>query len=588
MKKYLMTGMAAIAFCAAFTSCSKNDDLYDPKAIEEMEMAQNYEAYNQAFIATFGQVNPNQDWGFGSRARTRGENANANEWADPNKAYGGLIVPPPLNAKQIAVVKKYFQTHPNLGYQDPGWSNYFIQQVYKGHTDVPEGCATPEQYLAANGSTYIIASDHMDHLIAVDPEKGITDHINNFNHGDCGETNVLKNGGNANDGPFYKDKIMYMQNSTTKSFGYHNSDGSLYHTNYTGLVSYTTIMAEMGAEADCLDDGWKRSFMGFDFEQMVGSSVYKAILDYSGGYVQPQDRVAGVEYVDGFRVIGYETFEFEGNTYNFLSANGNMYAADKNDDSYVGKKGSYSTTPGKANWNDKPSDDIIRELLSKGYLPYSDTLKDWVKVGGTADGYFSDWIVTLTEAKTDNTPDPTVVRIMAEDLNAKAYGPSDYINGEENESDWDFNDVVFDVKFDATGNGGTVTLICAGGVLPLYVDGNEVHKMFDPNLQPDEKGYYPMINTGAGPNYPRVSFPVANADKEHNGQAISIVVHKQHADGTWHEYPLTAQQGKPAAKFAVKNTVQPLGERVHINTASGGAFGRAVNSGQSPLDFIWW
>ena len=142
MKKYLMTGMAAIAFCAAFTSCSKDENLYDPKAIEEMEMAQNYEAYNQAFIATFGQVNPNQDWGFGSRARTRGENANANEWADPNKAYGGLIVPPPLTAKQIAVVKKYFQTHPNLGYQDPGWSNYFIQQVYKGHTDVPEGCAT--------------------------------------------------------------------------------------------------------------------------------------------------------------------------------------------------------------------------------------------------------------------------------------------------------------------------------------------------------------------------------------------------------------------------------------------------------------
>ena len=29
MKKYLMTGMAAIAFCAAFTSCSKDENLYD-------------------------------------------------------------------------------------------------------------------------------------------------------------------------------------------------------------------------------------------------------------------------------------------------------------------------------------------------------------------------------------------------------------------------------------------------------------------------------------------------------------------------------------------------------------------------------
>ena len=51
MKKYLMTGMAAIAFCAAFTSCSKDENLYDPKAIEEMEIAQIYENYNQAFIA---------------------------------------------------------------------------------------------------------------------------------------------------------------------------------------------------------------------------------------------------------------------------------------------------------------------------------------------------------------------------------------------------------------------------------------------------------------------------------------------------------------------------------------------------------
>ena len=427
----------------------------------------------------------------------------------------------------------------------------------------------------------------MDHLIAVDTEKGISDHINNFNHGDCSYTTVLDNG-QVVGGTSHQDKIMYMMNSTTKSFGYHNSDGSLYHTEYTALVGWKTIhdwaVDNYPGYDGCLKDDWNRSYMGFDFEQMVGSSVYKAILDYSGGYVQPQDRVAGVEYVDGFRVIGYETFEFEGNTYNFLSANGNMYAADKNDDSYVGKKGSYSTTPGKANWNDKPSDDIIRELLSKGYLPYSDTLKDWVKVGGTADGYFSDWIVTLTEAKTDNTPDPQVVRIMAEDLNAEA----NENQGDIEDSDWDFNDVVFDVKFDETGTGGEVTLICAGGVLPLEVDGHEVHKMFDPSLKPDGKGWYPMINTGAGPNYPRVSFRVADADKANNGKGISIVVYKKNKDGEWKPYTLGAKKGEPAAKFAVKNTVQPLGERVDINKASGGSFSRAVQSGQSTFDVLWW
>ena len=37
MKKYLMTGMAAIAFCAAFTSCSMGEDLYDQGAIEQQK-----------------------------------------------------------------------------------------------------------------------------------------------------------------------------------------------------------------------------------------------------------------------------------------------------------------------------------------------------------------------------------------------------------------------------------------------------------------------------------------------------------------------------------------------------------------------
>ena len=35
MKKYLMTGVAAVAICAAFTSCSKTENLYDPDATQD-------------------------------------------------------------------------------------------------------------------------------------------------------------------------------------------------------------------------------------------------------------------------------------------------------------------------------------------------------------------------------------------------------------------------------------------------------------------------------------------------------------------------------------------------------------------------
>ena len=528
--------MMALAVAALATSCTKND--FESMSQAEIDKAK----YDQAFLRYVGgTIAPNQDWGFGI---TRGENANANEWADPNKEYGGLVVPPPLTDAQIAVVKKYFQTHPNLGYEDPKWTNYFMQQVYKGHTDVPEGCATPEQYLAANGSSYIIASDHMDHLIAVDPEKGIADHINNFNHGDCGPTNVLDNG-QVVGGKSHSDKIMYMQNSTTKSFGYHNSDGSLYQTEYTGLVSYKTIMEAMGAEADCLDDGWNRSFMGFDFEQQVGEDVYAkdVELDYTVAWS------ADLPYGFPVKSITYKTFEFEGKTYNFLAAETNMYAADRSEKSY-------SEIGGVANFNDRPSDDIIRDLLDKGYLPNSDTLKDWVKVGGTADGYFSDWIVTLTEAK-GTVPAEDHIVIIAEDLSATEA------------SDFDFNDVVLRVEFSKTADDyAKIKLLAAGGTLPLRIAQNdawEVHKLF--GVWEEGAVKQKMVNTGVAPERGATCNPVDLTDilqmKIFNAaeanEKLTLEVFKNNA---WQE--MTAKKGEPACKLAVDDNFEILPERESI------------------------
>jgi hypothetical protein len=69
MKKYLMTGVAALAFAATFTSCSKTD-LYDEGAVKEAETQKQTEqilaSYNQAFLKTFGQPAADQDWGFGT------------------------------------------------------------------------------------------------------------------------------------------------------------------------------------------------------------------------------------------------------------------------------------------------------------------------------------------------------------------------------------------------------------------------------------------------------------------------------------------------------------------------------------------
>lgn len=533
MKKYLMTGVAALAICAAFTSCSKSgEELYDAGKITQNEAAQIEENYNKAFVATFGQPAANQDWGFGRAVGTRSENANANEWADPNKAYGGLKVPPPLTDEQKAVVIKYFQITPNLGYEDPHWTNYFMQQVYKGHTSPREGYS-PEAYLAANGSTYLYASDYMDHLAAIDGT--FVDHINNFNHGDCSTNGtVLDNGGNANDGPFHSDKIMYMKESTTKSFGYYNSNGSVRRTEYTGLVSYKTIMNVLGSEADCLEDGWNRSFMGFDFEQMVGPEIY------AKGVSRPDENGNWQWHADE-----YAMFEWKGQKYHMLVAEQNMYCG----------------TPLEISDAQVQEDGFIDNLLSQGYLPVTGgASKKWVKVGGCADGYFSDWIVTLTEAKTGNTPPPSDwdIRIIAEDLNAKA-ADSEATDDWSVGSDWDFNDVVFDVKF-TSATTADVKIVGAGGVYPLYVAGHEAHEALGQS-GPDSEGRYKIQNSGTS-----TPFQVTGIDRTKNGRDISVTVVRTSSSGQQIISELKAEVGKPAAKIGVDPKFEPCAERQDIRS----------------------
>ena len=550
MKKYLMTGIAALAMCFGFTSCSHDFETLTQEEIDQRKANEIVENYKRAFVEQFGQPAADQDWGFGTNALTRSENANANEWADPDKAYGGLLVPPPLTDEQIAVVTKYFQITRNITYEDPKWTNYFMQQVYKGYTNPKTGTDpntgkpySPECYKAADGNTTIYASNNMDHLAAIDGD--FVDHINNFNHGDCSVNNtVLDNGYHTNDNKFHSDKIMYMKESTTKSFGYYNSNGSVRRTEYTGLVSYKTIMKALGSEADCLEDGWNRSFMGFDFEQMVGPEI-----------------------------ITQEKFTWKGKDYPVLSSNQNMYCGIP-----------YKKADGSdINDTDLQQEGFIDNLLAEGYLPVSGGAnKKWVKVGGCADGYFSDWIVCLTEAKTSQTPPPPSddvysIRVIAEDLTF----------GKDLNTDFDFNDVVFDVCLKA--NETKIKLKAAGGTLPLiigvanpqkdqeYLD-YEVHNLWGEAVNV-------MINTHAEkkglPNASKPDYILTLNTTYTNARDIPVYVKKS---GTWVE--LKAIQGEPASKIGVDTTFQWVNERTSLK-GSYPSFADWVQ-GKLGKEVKWW
>ena len=103
----------------------------------------------------------------------------------------------------------------------------------------------------------------------------------------------------------------------------------------------------------------------------------------------------------------------------------------------------------------------IADLVGEGYLPvYNTNLRDWVKWQG-GDGYYSDWIVTLTEAKrqpdTQTHEDP-----IDPQPNTWCYAFEDTENG-----DYDMNDVVLKVK--ENGDNIDVWLVAAGATLDLTI-----------------------------------------------------------------------------------------------------------------------
>jgi hypothetical protein len=91
-----------------------------------------------------------------------------------------------------------------------------------------------------------------------------------------------------------------------------------------------------------------------------------------------------------------------------------------------------------------------------------DVDRDWI---------FDDWIVKISPAKFNMEG---ATRIIAEDL------------GKADDSDFDYNDVVFDVKIANEWVGSLsanrmiayITLQAAGGTLPLTIGGKEVHNLF--------------------------------------------------------------------------------------------------------------
>ena len=457
MKKNLLKGAACLVLGGLVAACS-NDETWTSVVDSKLK------AYDEVFHGEFGTIAPNHSWGFSSNTSvsaarmTRGHNADGNMWAKY-----GYNVPDTLTDAMKDKVRRWFQQHKNPQGTAVNYTTFFVQDVYKGGTNVTEDSQTTEYYMAANGDEFY-GSNQMDWLTA----GSGNDHINNYNNGQCSPNKNVWDGktyragytptGNMdvdfNFAQQHTDKIMLMVDSKTDCFGYTNSrQGKQQYNDKYVIIPGDSIQA------------WDKR-----------TTINGQLADVSGMFF-----------------VGFD------------------YEADL-------KHGWNSTT----NSNGYLATEVTEGTAGAFQVPNEGPYKGKWVVDGAADGYYSDWIVRITEGTLGNTfkPESDIIpikeyssstEITETETTKEYYERTELVEqgrvfcedlGQISANDLDFNDVVFDayiykktsytrtiVRVDGvlTSDETEVTdssryaeiiLLAAGGTLPLQVADREVHDAF--------------------------------------------------------------------------------------------------------------
>ena len=295
MKKLFLMGFVALGLA----SCVSD------KEVAPQTQGQKYAAAFENFVG--GKVNPNVNWGFNDQTPlqfdadgkliggVRGNNANGNEW-------GGYVeVPEPLTTAQKEVVRDWFQTHRYVKGIAVNWSDFFVQQVYKGGDHPTADC--PEKYEAEDGNLYT-GSNQMDKLTCGTNNE----HIDNFNNGFGTEKSPVLYGyrpGNEDknlrkvEG---KDNINFMVNSSTECFGYYNSASSQQRNDKFVIIPGDWIDPSVaGMWFVGLDfEGKLKSESGANLNQAITADGYYSdwIVRITPGLYKDADRVFAEDLID--------------------------------------------------------------------------------------------------------------------------------------------------------------------------------------------------------------------------------------------------------------------------------------------------
>ena len=537
MRKYLIKGALALFAGTLVLGCAEKESEYVPIVEKKVK------AYEEVFKEVYGDIDPYQNWGFtndlsladpstteviyqdsvvpaSARTRvagTRTANPDANMWG---RTYSNI--PNPLTDAQKKRVRLYFQYNRYPTNEPVSYTNFFVQDVYKGATTpLNDGSEGKSQYSKEKynfGGNLEAGSAHMDKLTA-----GYShDHIYNYNNAHCSTNNEVWDGRtyqsgypltaetaaalnigdweaeNYNHIVFHSDEIMLMENSSTACFGWNESNGSNQHDENYVIISGATIDAWAALHPELGDLGASvtgRGFVGFDYDaNTTANNIF-------------QDPNGWDEYI----------WNAEKNQNDIIHHNGPRTNADGVP--YI-TSGAY----------DNQSSVTVVPAGTPGAYPVWERYVDgnqskgnvWVKVG-CADGYYSDWIVCIVEARGKTITSREKIEKEGEDYKIPVPAQCGRIFcedlGESSREDLDFNDVVFDVDIYQHYEAGTryyytiysdgrkvldrtepystldratytaeITLQAAGGTLPLTVAEREVHSAFG-------VGITTMVNT---------------------------------------------------------------------------------------------
>ena len=654
MKKYLMTGIAALAMGGMFTSCTQDMSIYSGSQADYVK-----QSYEQKFIQAFGEPAPNQTWGFGSETATVAATRGMTRTIQPSYSF-----PADADAsKFLSEVPEGVKTYDEVGQWGYAsgtsyienrntevniWGGWDGSKTSGGTLYIKGNCdfSNVKFYVAPNtevylleGATLTLNNENAGNLqsgcnyylaanskIVTSGELKLNNGLHIFNHGTI-EANKLSTNSNSwlvNGGTVtiatkisVENELSVIENNNTITAADLNTAGSgKFENNADVTISGTTFI-------NSNNNTWVNNG-----QYHTGNFIYNAgsddvinncrltvdedfninLGDNPGNGNFKMDAGAGVvtKYFNGGGnwaknySTGWSSFN-GGPFYIYMGANSvfkvtetaTMNATKADYGIYGPSDGGYAVFQAK---------NIVAGAANQGYeVTYGGNLYvsadshfangysgqyPYIDIKGNAKIYAPGFesgkpAISISETacnpgfKGINTVD---IRIIAEDLT---------VNGNSTDNtDFDFNDIVFDVKWDKDNNKVYVKFLAAGGELPIFIgnDGDvepwELHQLFKEANDGKNISTKTMMNTYAGQHNayscPEKELPSgwwSGSDIKTIAKSIKIRVKKSSVPEA---IVLEAPEGKVPSKIAVGTDYEWCDEREAIDTKYSGKFSRYV------------